>query len=241
MSYFLKAFLITAIGMMLSLSSHGKIPDKKVDTGVAVKQEKNRRGGVDRNRPPRTDRRPINRIGHDSRRNNVDRSSRMHTRYGHRPAWNRRNHTYRHYAHVPYRHYQGHTRRFTHPRYYHYTIPYRFIYWNRWIRFRVTYGDGYVWHNGYPYFVYNGYMHRYSHYDLCSYDLVDGYTNDVVTTYGTYSCAQAYDICAERRDDMNWFEDGYRYFCSERFDYDSSYNYGWDNDDYYSDLDPYYY
>lgn len=125
---------------------------------------------------------------------------------------------------------------------YHYSIPYRYIYWNTWVRYRTDYVNGYYWYNDYPYFVYNGYRHRYSHMDTCNYELVDGYTNTTYRTFPGYTCTTGYDLCSNLRDSMNWQSTGYRYFCSERFDYDSSYSYSWNyDDDFYSDLGDNYY
>ncbi len=100
----------------------------------------------------------------------------------------------------------------------------------------MTWNDGYYWDN-YPFFVYNGYRHRYSHLDVCNYDLVDGDTNSVYRSYSEYTCSVAYDLCADLRDSLNWSSTDYRYFCSERFSYDTSYTYPWNYDeDFYNDL-----
>ena len=91
-------------------------------------------------------------------------------------------------------------------------------------------------YNGYPYYVYNGYMHRYSDVDRCDFELVDGWSNEVVQTYNDYSCNYGYDVCADDRSYYNDIENEYRYFCSERFSYDDEYDYDWDYDrDFYHD------
>jgi len=123
-------------------------------------------------------------------------------------------------------------------RQYGYTLPYRYLYWDTWIRYRVTYPTGYYWDN-YPYYVYNGYMHRYSNVDRCDYELVDGHTNTTVSTFHNYYCSTGYDVCSQMRDQYNSSSSSYRYFCSERFDKDDNYSYNWDmNDSFYSDLQP---
>ena len=80
-------------------------------------------------------------------------------------------------------------------------------------------------------------MHRYSNVDRCDFELVDGYTNEVIQTYDNYNCNLGYDLCAEDRSYYNDVENEYRYFCSERFSYDDTYDYHWDLDrDFYSDV-----
>ena len=131
-----------------------------------------------------------------------------------------------------------HLTRWNSPRHYHYTIPYRYIYWNQWIRYRVTDLNGYRLYNGYPFFVFNGYRHRYSSYDQCNYDLVDGNTNSVQRTFSGYTCKMSYDMCADVRDNLNADYSSYRYFCAEEFEYDENFRYDWNyNDDFYSDVD----
>jgi hypothetical protein len=162
-----------------------------------------------------------------------------HRRHGHRPHWNRPGIRYSYYRHRAYNYSRRHNLRFRHWRDYHRTIPFKFIYWGSWIRYRMSVNDGFVWRDGYPYFAYNGYLHRYSNWDKCEYALVDGYNNTTVRTYGGY-CATAYDRCADRRDDKNYDEYGYRYFCSEKFDYEDTFDYDWDYDDsFYSDTGDY--
>ena len=116
------------------------------------------------------------------------------------------------------------------------TIPYRYIYWNNWLRYRIAQNDGYYWYNEYPYFVYNGYMHRYSNQDVCNYELVDGYNNQTVRTFHNQLCNVAYDRCSTLRDDRNYQSGQYRFFCSERVTVGNE-NYNWNtSDDFYSDL-----
>ena len=108
---------------------------------------------------------------------------------------------------------------------YHYTVPFNYIYWNSWVRWRVTWNNGYIMYSNYPYYAYNGYRHRYSNYDLCNYELVDGHNNRTVRTYPSFTCSRGYDQCSVERDRLNYSTSNYRYFCSERFQRDSSYNY----------------
>jgi hypothetical protein len=131
---------------------------------------------------------------------------------------------YSRHHHVPHRSHRAHNRRYNNPRSYHYTIPYRYIYSNRWIRFSVTWNNGYYW-NDYPYYVYNGYRHRYSNYDICNYELVNSLTNEVVRSYPSMTCNYGYDLCSSLRDDLNYDYGSYRFFCSERYSRDYDYNY----------------
>lgn len=195
----------------------------------------NPRGPVVDHRPPRRDR--------DVRdhRDYRDRDHRRwrddnHRRFRHRPHWREPHRRYTRHTHRPQRDRFDHRRRFSRRYDYHRTIPYRFVYWDNWIRYRVSHNDGFVIIDGYPYYVYNGYRHRYSSYDRCDYDLVDGWDNRVERTFYGYTCQQAYDYCADLRDDLNWRRSDYRYFCSERIDYSyGSYSH-WDyNDDFYYD------
>ncbi len=156
-------------------------------------------------------------------------------RFYHRPGW------YRPYT--PYRHTSwldillGHHRNWYYPAYYHYTLPFRSIYWWNWVRVRVALDNGYRVIDGYPYYVYDGYSHRYSNQDLCDYELVDGYGNNVIKTFHGWTCQQGYDACAIERDNLNWNIGNAQYFCSERFKLDPNYDYQWNLDeDYYSDL-----
>ena len=77
---------------------------------------------------------------------------------------------------------------------------------------------GYRVFNGYPYFVYNGFRHRYSSVDLCDYDLIDSYSDTVESSYYGLRCSQAYDQCAWDRDIYNDGERDFRYFCAEKID-----------------------
>ena len=166
------------------------------------------------------------------------RHMKYHRRFYHRPGWHRPRPIFRRYVHVPYRYYPSHRLRFVYPRYYFRTIPYRFVYWNRWVRFRIDYNNGYYFRNGYPYFVYNGYLHRYSSYDTCNFELVDGYRNATVERFNNYRCNVGYDQCAELRSRLNYQEGSYRYFCSEAIENVRSNDYDWDyDDDFYSDVD----
>ena len=92
-----------------------------------------------------------------------------------------------------------------------------YVYAQKWLRVTLALANGYHYFNNYPYFVYNGYRHRYSNYDTCNYELVDAYTNTVHRTYHSYSCSVGYDLCADLRDDLNEYEWDNRYFCAEKY------------------------
>lgn len=163
------------------------------------------------------------------------RAQTYHNQYRHYDNWHRPNYRYTRVRHNPYYSVPRHTVTYYTPRDYYYHLSYRDIYWNQWIRVRINYNDGYYWHNNYPYFVYNGYRHRYSPVEYCDYELVDGWNNSTHTTYHGQTCQSAYDSCASLRDDLNYYAGDYRYFCSERF-FDDPFSYDhWDfYDDFYS-------
>jgi len=115
---------------------------------------------------------------------------------------------------------------------YHYSIPPRFIYRGIWIRYHFVYDNGFYFFNGYPYYVYHNYLHRYSYTDPGSYDLVDSVTDKVYATFYGFNLKQSYDRSADLRDRLNSEEGFYRYFCAERFEYDANHHYDWDPDDY---------
>jgi len=118
------------------------------------------------------------------------------------------------------------------PRYYHYYVPPRYIYHGIWIRYYMDLPDGYIFYNGYPYFVYNNYLHRYSIEDTGYFDLVDSWNDETYATFYGDTLKDSYDRCADLRDRLNAEYGEERFFCSERFDYDPDYKYGWDPDDY---------
>lgn len=140
------------------------------------------RGPVVDHRPPRRDRDVRDHRDYrdlDHRRWRDD----NHRRFRHRPHWREPHRRYTRHTHRPHRDRFDHRRRFNRRYDYHRTIPYRFVYWDNWIRYRVSHNDGFVIIDGYPYYVYNGYRHRYSSYDRCDYDLVDGWDNRVERTF----------------------------------------------------------
>ncbi len=71
--------------------------------------------------------------------------------------------------------------------------------------------------NGYPYWVYNGYLHRYSRYDKCNYQLIDKYSMTVLESYFGQTCKSGFDNCADLRDHLNRMENEYRFTCAETF------------------------
>ena len=89
--------------------------------------------------------------------------------------------------------------------------------------FPSTYSSGYFVYNNYPYYVYDGYQHRYSSIDTCDYQLVDKYTDQVISTYYSQTCNYGYDSCSMQRDNLNRNEYDNRYFCAET--YNNGYGY----------------
>ncbi|MBL6990425.1 MAG: hypothetical protein ISR65_11630 [Bacteriovoracaceae bacterium] len=154
---------------------------------------------------------------------NVGRRSRDNGRRDNRNIGRRRR-NYRRNRHVPYRRIQSPRRRFKKPHLYHVGVPRRYIAQRRWVRYILDLIDGYHYYDGYPYFVYNGYRHRYSDLDYCNYDLVDSNNYSVRRSYTDYTCNMGYDLCSDRRDDLNDLSGQYRFFCSERLSDD----YIWD-------------
>ena len=71
------------------------------------------------------------------------------------------------------------------------------------MRYPYQYQDGYIWHSSYPYFAYNGYIHRYSNRDICNFELVDSQSRQTVESYQGQICNIGYDTCAQQRDLMN--------------------------------------
>ena len=121
---------------------------------------------------------------------------------------------------------------YVNPIQYHYTISPQYIYRGVWIRYYFLHDNGFFFYDGYPYFVYNNYFHRYSDVDTGAYELVDSITDKVYAVFYGANLKQSYDRCADLRDRLNNEEGFYRYFCAERFVYDSDYYYDWDPDDY---------
>ena len=115
---------------------------------------------------------------------------------------------------------------------YHYNILPLYIYRGIWIRYYFVHDNGFFFFDGYPHYVHNNYIHRYSSVDAGSFDLVDSITDKVYATFYGVSLKQSYDRAADLRDRLNNEEGFYRYFCSERFIYDPDYHYNWDPEDY---------
>lgn len=134
--------------------------------------------------------------------------------------------------HKPQQHSYHHTVHYYHPIQYHYLVPPMYLYRGVWVRWWVDYPNGFVIYDDYPYYVWNGYLHRYSSTDEGSYDVVDSFTDTVYATFYGENTRQAYDRAAEMRDILNYREKAERYFCAERFEYDPDYKYDWNPDDY---------
>lgn len=143
-----------------------------------------------------------------------------------------------HYYHVPYRAPYRHV-----VRYYRTYDWYNYVYRNHrdyvyahWIYYPASgYNNGYWDIDNYPYYVYNGYRHRYSSYDYCNYQLVDTYNHAVLNTYWNQLCNTGYDACAMERDRLNSQMNEFRYTCSETYrDYGYDYSTPTFDDSYYS-------
>lgn len=141
---------------------------------------------------------------------------------------NYRNNIYRNnrrFNQVPYRHrvnvnnYRHLNRRFRAPRSYFGFLRnnYSNFFHRNWILFPTARGNGFFLNNNYPYFVFNGYQHRYSAYDRCNYELVDGYSNLRVQPFFNQFCNIGYNQCAILRDNLNHAEFSNRYYCAESY------------------------
>lgn len=138
------------------------------------------------------------------------------------------------YKHLPYKQLDKVQQqiRYAYPIRYHYHVPPKYIYRGLWIRFYFVHTNGFYFYNGYPYYVHNNILHRYSELDPGFFDLVDSYTDEVYATFYGNNLKQSYDRCARIRDLLNSEEGAFRYFCAERFEYDPDYNYGWNPEDF---------
>ncbi len=146
--------------------------------------------------------------------------SNYNTRYYHRPYGNQTWAYNRNYQHRIYDRLPNHTLRYqTYRDYYVYVNrnyqKYIYVHWLLWPVTKLY--NGYYYLDGYPYYVFNGYRHRYSSFDRCHYQLVDKYTHRVEQTWWDYTCNRGYDLCAYQRERMNSWEGDYRYFCAETY------------------------
>lgn len=143
-----------------------------------------------------------------------------HRPFGYRPV------PYRRYVHAPWVNPYRHSVRWHRP--FHYYSYLRSTYANylylNWIYYPAAFANGYRLIDGYPYYVYNGYRHRYSNFDQCNYQLIDTYTHSVQQSFWGYTCSQGYDACALQRDNRNYSFNNFRYSCVETFR-NSSYNF----------------
>lgn len=92
-------------------------------------------------------------------------------------------------------------------------------FYRNWIMFPSHRQNGYFVIDDYPYYVHNGYRHRYSHADVCDYQLVDRHTDRVIRYYNNRACSYGYDECARDRDYENDYLYEDRYFCAETHQY----------------------
>jgi hypothetical protein len=141
--------------------------------------------------------------------------------YGTRNYYRPHNYRYRNYNryyHTPYRTRVSHRVRYTPRAYYrHVNSSLRAAIYLNWILNPSVRSNGYVLYNNYPYFVHNGYRHRYSWNDTCNYQLFDKYTHQVVRSYWNNICAVGYNQCALDRDSRNERAWENRYECAETF------------------------
>lgn len=161
----------------------------------------------------------------------------FHRRFGHRPVWGSHHGFFPGRFHRPFLGIHHHPFRFHNPIFYHYTLPYRALYFHRWVRLRGPWDFGHRYWNDYPYYADYGYLHRYSSVDNCDYELVDGYNNQTVKIFPRQACNISYDLCATYRDEKNSSLKENRYFCSEKFIYNPNHRYRWNTrDHFYRDL-----
>lgn len=172
---------------------------------------------------------------------NTNRRTNRNTQYGnrsnHRPARYRAR-AYNRYHHSPVsRRYNHHSRWNARRSYFSYVRRnFRNYVYLSWLMYPSSRSNGHYYVDNYPYYVYNGYRHRYSQVDYCNYQLVDKDTHLVVRKYDYQSCASGYNRCAIDRDNRNESSWDNKYFCAEVTGsdvYSDTYNDGYyDNDDY---------
>ena len=184
-------------------------------------------------RPNRTARRIRRYHPRPSRNHYGSRNYHRPYRYVYRP--------YRGYRHAPIaRRYRSHRRYNSRYDYYNYVRRnYRSHIYLNWVLFPSSRLNGYYYVDNYPYYVHNGYRHRYSYEDVCKYQLVDKYTHQVLRSNYPSLCARGYDACAYDRDSYNASVRENRYFCAETIHGDN-YNYStptYDYDEYEYDYD----
>lgn len=163
------------------------------------------------------------------------------TRRYHNP-YNYSHRNYRRYFHAPVARRINHRRRYTPWNYFrNISSNYRNYVYLNWILFPSTRLNGYYYDGDYPYYIHNGYRHRYSNNDTCNYQLVDKNTHNVVRTYWNQMCSNGYNRCAVDRDNRNEMEWSNKFFCAEThrnqgYDFNNpTYNYENDYSDNYSD------
>ena len=140
-------------------------------------------------------------------------SSQFHQPYGHDHV-----HVSTVDRHVPYNRVYRH-RVFLTPTVY-YSHMYRnaqACYYYDWLFCYTSRSNGYYIIDDYPFYVYNGYYHRYSSYDTCNYQLIDTYTRRTVQNFWNLTCNRAYDQCSRERDYWNFREYANRFACAETY------------------------
>lgn len=160
-----------------------------------------------------------------TRRPNNPRRSPVRRSINRRPFYRRQVPVYRNNYRVPYSHrinvnrFHHRNRRFLAPRNYFGFLRnnYSNFFHRNWVLFPTARGNGFFLNNSYPYFVFNGYQHRYSAYDRCNYELVDSYNNLRVQPFYNQFCNIGYNQCAILRDNLNHAEFSNRYYCAENY------------------------
>lgn len=124
---------------------------------------------------------------------------------------------YQRYFHKPIRQGFKHAHGFKRPIHYFNYINqnHRRALYNHWVLYTTPHTNGFYIFNNYPYFVYDGYQHRYSSYDVCHYQLFDNRTDEVELSFWNQSCQVGYDQCAMYRDNFNELMWENRYSCAE--------------------------
>ncbi len=139
-------------------------------------------------------------------------SHNYHRPYGHR------HYRYYYYSHDPYYYHSGyHHHHYSHGYYYYMRDEHPNYFYVHWYFYPTKRPNGYVEVNGYPYYSFNGYLHRYSAIERCNYQLVNGYNHKVKETYWDYTCQEGYNLCAVKRDRLNRRARSFKYFCAETF------------------------
>lgn len=156
----------------------------------------------------------ISRGVHSERRRDYG-SSHYHRPYGHDRITINHSNIHRHHSH---NHHYRHRVILTPSVYYrHLYVNASACYYYDWIYCYTSRSNGFYIIDSYPFYVYNGYYHRYSDYDTCNYQLIDSFTRRVKNSYWGSTCRSSYDRCALERDILNIREMYHRFTCAETY------------------------